>query len=128
MLRKIAVQSAHVGYLGIEKTKGLLRSKVYFPELDKLVEELIKHCIQCQSVTKPKTKPPLQIQLLQKNVWQKAHMDCLGLFPNGSYILVMIDQRSKYSQTDFTSSTCCNKLIPILERIFSIYGIREIIV
>ena len=38
----------------------------------------------------------------------------------------MIDQRPKYLVTDFTSSTSCNKLIAILERIFSIYGIPEI--
>ena len=68
MLCKIAVQLAHVGHLGIEKTKRLLRSKFYFPELDKLVEELFQCCIPCQSVTKPKTKPTLQSQPLQKNV------------------------------------------------------------
>ena len=47
ILRKIVAQLAHGGHLGIEKTKGLLRPKVYFPELDKLVEELIRDCIPC---------------------------------------------------------------------------------
>lgn len=128
ILRRIAVQLAHNGHLGIEKTKGLLRTKVYFPDLDKLVDELIRACIPCQSVTKQKVKPPLQNQPLAKNVWQKVHIDYLGPFPNNSYILVMVDQRSKYPEIDFTSSTSCNKLIPILERIFSIYGIPEIII
>ena len=66
MLSKIAVQLAHVGHLGTEKTKRLLRSKFYFPELDKLAEELFQCCFPCQSVTKPKTKPTLQSQPLQK--------------------------------------------------------------
>ena len=59
ILCKIAIQLAHSGYLGIEKNKELLRSKVYFPKLDKLVEELIRHCIPRQRLTKPKTKPQL---------------------------------------------------------------------
>ena len=92
---------------------------MYFPQLNKLVEELIRHCIPCQSVTKPKTKPPLQNQPLAKHFWQKVHIDYLGPFPNNSYILLTIDQRSKYPEIDFTSSTSCNKLMPILERIFS---------
>ena len=69
MLRKIAVQLAHFGHLRIEKTKELLRSKVHFPKLDKLVEELIKNFIPCQSVAKPKTKPSFQSHPLQNNVW-----------------------------------------------------------
>ena len=40
----------------------------------------------------------------------------------------MIDQRSKYPEIDFISSTSCIKLIPVLERIFNINGIPEIIV
>ena len=119
----------HVGHLGIGKTKRLFRSKVYFPELDKLIEELIQNCIPCPSPTKLKTKPPLQSQPLQKNVWHKVYMDYFGPFPNVSYILVITDQTLQYSKKDFTSSTSCNnKLIPILERIFSTYGILEIIV
>ena len=108
--------------------KTCITIEICFHEVDKLVEELIQNCIPCQSVTKPKTKLPLQSQPLQKNLWQKVHIDYLGPFPNGSYILVMIDQRSKYPEIGFTSSKACNVLIPILERIFSIYGIPEIIV
>ena len=83
VLRKISVQLAHSGHLGIEKTKGLLLSKVYFPEQDKLVEELTCDCIECHCI------PPLQNQPLAKNVWQKVHIDYLGQFPNNSYISVM---------------------------------------
>ena len=43
--------------------------------VDKLLEELIQNYIPCQSVTKPKTKPPLQSQSLHKNVWQKVQID-----------------------------------------------------
>ena len=49
-------------------------------------------------------KPPLQNQTLAKNIWQKVHIGYLRPFPNNSYILVMIDQRSKYPEIYFTSS------------------------
>ena len=34
------------------KTKGLLRSKLYFPQLDELVEKLIAKCVACKVVRK----------------------------------------------------------------------------
>ena len=36
--------------LGIVKTKWLLRTKVYFPKLDELVEKLLAKCLACKLV------------------------------------------------------------------------------
>ena len=38
---------AHEGHQGIVRTKQLLHEKVYFPNIDKLVEETCKSCIPC---------------------------------------------------------------------------------
>ena len=51
-LQSVAVQLAHKGHLGIVKTKSLLRTKVYFPNMDKMVENLIKDCVSCQATGK----------------------------------------------------------------------------
>ena len=37
--QRIAVKLAHIGHLGVVKTKALLRSKSYFPGMDKAVED-----------------------------------------------------------------------------------------
>ena len=45
-LQNKAVDLAHTGHQGIVKTKMLLREKVWFPSIDKLVEEKVKTCLQ----------------------------------------------------------------------------------
>lgn len=42
-----AVATAHEGHQGISRTKSLLRSKVWFPGLNDLVENALKVCIPC---------------------------------------------------------------------------------
>ena len=51
-LREKAVKIAHEGHLGIVKTTGLIREKVWFPGIDKLVENKTKSCIACQPLLK----------------------------------------------------------------------------
>jgi hypothetical protein len=43
-LRNETVTHAHKGHQGIVKTKQALRTKVWWPRIDKDVEEFIKHC------------------------------------------------------------------------------------
>ncbi|VDH91023.1 Hypothetical predicted protein [Mytilus galloprovincialis] len=50
-LRVRAVNIAHEGHQGITKTKAFLRSKIWFPGLNDRVDNAIKDCSACQSVT-----------------------------------------------------------------------------
>ena len=52
-LQNHVIPLAHQGYLGIIKTKGLHRTKGYFPKLDnELVEKLLAKCVTCKVVRK----------------------------------------------------------------------------
>ena len=46
-LQERATQLAHVGHQGIEKTKSLLREKIWYPNMDKRVREMVDKCIVC---------------------------------------------------------------------------------
>ena len=50
-LQERIVDIAHEGHLDIVKTKALLREKVWFPCMDKMVETKVKACLPCQVVT-----------------------------------------------------------------------------
>jgi hypothetical protein len=45
------VELAHRGHQGITKTKALLRTKVWFPNIAEKVEQKVKECIPCQATT-----------------------------------------------------------------------------
>ena len=126
--QKIAVKLAHVGHQGLQKTKALLRTKIYFVRLDELVEKELSTCVPCQAVTKHNTQAPIQNMPIPDRVWQTVNIDYLGPLPNGYYIFVIIDQRSRYPDVEFVHSTAATMLIPRLNRIFSTYGNPENIV
>ena len=60
-LQSKVIAIAHQSHLGIVKTKQLLREKVYFPGIDRKVEELCQGCIPCLAATPMKQSEPLQM-------------------------------------------------------------------
>jgi hypothetical protein len=70
-LQMRVIDLAHEGHQGIVRTKQLLREKVYFPGIDKLVEKTCKSCIPCLASTPKSTFEPLQMSELPSNVWEK---------------------------------------------------------
>lgn len=122
-LQAKALALAHEGHQGIVKTKQLLREKFWFPGLDKQAEQLISHCTPCQSST-PKTEhQPQQMSELPQGPWQKVALDFCGPFPSGDYLLVILDEYSRFPFVEIMSSTSANKTVPLIDKVFSTVGI-----
>lgn len=78
ILRDKVVKLAHEGHQGVVKTKYRLRSKVWWPGMDKDVEELCKRCHGCQ-VTSSYGPPEPMCRVLPPNApWQDCSADLLG--------------------------------------------------
>ena len=123
-LREKAVEIAHEGHLGIVKTKGLTREKVWFPGIDKLVENKTTSCIACQATIKDNKLEPLKMQDLANGPWEVIAVDFKGpIGENHKYILVCMDEFSRYPEIEIVPSTSENCVIPKLEKIFSTHGI-----
>lgn len=124
-LQKRAIDFAHIGHQGIVKTKQLLRSKVWFPKIDILVENAIKSCQPCQSTIQKHHQAPISSTKLPNGAFQQLDMDYAGPFTNGKYVIIVIDEFSRYPIAEITSSTSFNQLQPILQKIFAIFGIPK---
>ena len=48
----IVVKLAHIGHQGLVKTKSLLRNKLFFLNMDKMVAKKLAFCIPCQFIRK----------------------------------------------------------------------------
>lgn len=95
-LQSKAVELAHIGHQGIVKTKGLLRERVWFPGIDKMVENKVHNCLTCQATTRGKTTTePTKPTKLPKAPWKEVSIDFCGPFPSGDYLLVA-SQKLKY--------------------------------
>lgn len=49
-LQQRAIDIAHETHLGMEKTKALIRGKIWFFQIDQRIKNTIEQCISCQAV------------------------------------------------------------------------------
>lgn len=122
-LQQNIIELAHKGHQGVVKTKKLLREKVWFPDLDKMVETRIKSCIPCQATITQHTRTPIISTPLPSNPWESLAMDFAGPFPNGKYVMVILDEFSRFPVVEVIKSLKATKIINHLNRIFGLFGI-----
>jgi len=122
-LRQQALHLAHEGHLGIVGMKQNLRTKVWWPGMDKAAELHCRSCHGCQLVARPDPPEPLRPTCLPDGPWQDIATDLLGPLPSGHSILVVVDYYSRYYEYEIMNSTTADKVIDRLEEIFSRHGI-----
>lgn len=125
-LQKSVIQIAHASHQGIVKTKAFLRQTVWFPGLDKLVEEAVGSCLPCQALTPGTQHPPLQMTTLPNKPWAEIAVDFYGPLQTGEYLLVVIDEYSRYPEVEIVHSTSAQCVIKHLDAIFARQGCPEV--
>ena len=120
-LQERALRIAHEGHLGINKTKELLRSKVWFPGIDKAVYLTIRSCLACQ-LNSREVREPIKSTAIPSKIWDELAMDFLGL-PNGRELGVIIDKCSRFPVAFEVTTTAAAHVTPKLDELFSILGI-----
>jgi hypothetical protein len=128
-LQSQAIDLAHVGHQGIVKTKLLLREKVWFPCIDKIVEQKVKTCLPCQAVTTDTHRhpEPLIMTPLPDAPRQEVAVDFVGPFPSGELLLVVIDEFSRFPKVVIVTTTSAKSVIPKLDNIFSHQGVPVVL-
>ena len=121
-LRNHVIQLAHEGHQGIVKTKQRLRSKVWWPGIDKQAESHCRQCIDCMSVAKPDPPQPVSMTKFPDKPWSFLSADLMGPLPNGQSIIVLVDYYSRYFECAFLTSTKSEKIVEFLDTIFARYG------
>lgn len=61
-LRQRTLQNAHEGHQGMVRIKHMIRGNVWWPGVDSNIEEMIKACLPCQSVSSKYTAEPYNRQ------------------------------------------------------------------
>ena len=95
-LRSRVLTLAHEGHPGIVSMKQRLRSKVWWPGIDKEAEKFCKTCFGCQLVSSPAHPEPIKSTPLPQGPWQDLALDLLGPLPLGDSVLFVVDYFSRY--------------------------------
>ena len=107
-LRKQVFQLAHEGHQGIVKTKNRLRSKVWWPKIDKDAESLCKVCNGCQAVGDSVVPEPVA-RSKPPGPWLDCAGDLLGPLPDGENLLLVVGYYSRYYEVVVMRTTTSTK-------------------
>ena len=104
-LRSRVIAAGHEGHQGIVKTKMLLRSKVWYPDIDKDVTALVSGCRGCQAAVNDSSREPLIMSELPEAPWEYLSTDFHGPLPSGEYLISVIDDYSRFPVVKIARST-----------------------
>ena len=122
-LQRRALDIAHEGHQGMSKTKALVRTKVWFPGIDKSIETMIRECLPCQATTPEERREPLNMSELPEGPWQHVSMYFCGPLPTSENLLVIVDEYSRYPVVEVVNSTSAKTVIPVIDKVFSMFGV-----
>ena len=77
----------HIGHCGMTRMKALARSYMWWPGLDKSIEEIVIACQVCQSI---KSSPPATLVhpwVQPAKPRKRVHVDFAGPFKEKTYLL-----------------------------------------
>ncbi len=123
VLQARALALAHEGHLGIVGMTQHLRTKVWWPGMDRAAERHCKSCHGCQIVSRPDAPEPLRPLPLPDGPWQDLAVDLLGPLPSKHSIIIVVDYYSRFYEYDILTSTTTSNVIDSLEGIFSRHGL-----
>ena len=95
-LRTILIKDLHAEHLGMVKMKQLARKYLWWPRLDKEIEEL---CTTCQETAKAPPSSQRASWSWPAGPWKSLRLDFAGPY-QGKTFLVIVDAYSKFLEGD----------------------------
>ncbi|KFD50450.1 hypothetical protein M513_08677 [Trichuris suis] len=120
-LRSQVLQLIHLGHFGMQRTKQLARSVVYWPQVDADIEQLCRTCTTCAEHHNMPEKSVNHPWMLPEKLWSRLHLDHAINFMGLNW-LVVVDAYSKYPCTHPTVSTSTKATMELLEQDFAHFG------
>ena len=122
-LRPRLLEIAHEGHPGIVQMKQRLRTKVWWPKIDRDAEKFCRSCFGCQVVSKPPHPEPMARTQLPDGPWQDLAIDYLGPLPTGEYVFVAVDYYSRWYEVNITKSPTAEQTVRSLKKFFATHGL-----
>ncbi|KAK7933488.1 hypothetical protein WMY93_004384 [Mugilogobius chulae] len=125
-MRKDMLHRLHEGHLGVEKCKRRAREAIYWPGINKDIEEMIQKCEICLKHHYKQVKEPMLVPELPTAPWEKVGTDLFHL--HGKDYLLLIDYYSNYPEIAQLTSTTAQSVITHLKGFFARHGIPHCVV
>lgn len=67
------------------------------------------------------------MSILPEVPWHSVSADFYGPLPTGEYLLVIVDEYTRYPVVESVRSTSANTVIPVMDKVFSMFGIPRVV-
>ncbi|XP_055523140.1 uncharacterized protein K02A2.6-like [Wyeomyia smithii] len=119
-LRFQFLKIAHEGHLGSSMMKSTLRLSLWWPRMDREVENFVRNCRGCILVAAPDAPEPMTRKQLPDGPWKEIAIDFLGPLPEGQWLFVVVDYYSRFVEVvemwDITASNTIRELSTMFGR------------
>ena len=116
-MRSDILHQLHEAHLGIEKTRLLMRVSVYWPNIYKDIEMMVKRCAVCQESQTEHRQQPL---LAHDVPWTKVAIDLFQI--KGDNYLLVTDYHSKFYLVEKMHATTSSSIAIKSAQWFSMFG------
>ncbi|XP_037529456.1 uncharacterized protein K02A2.6-like [Rhipicephalus sanguineus] len=117
----------HAGHRGMLAMKKCARSYVWWPGIDKVIEEAVRQCRECLSTQKSPPKAPIPSWDRPKTPWHPVHVDFAGPLLGRTY-LVVVDAHTKWVEVRHVTQATSAVVIDVLRSTFATFGIPRKVV
>lgn len=119
--RRDILKRLHKSHMGIIKTKQRARETVYWPSMNRQIEEVIEKCETCLEKRNKLPKEPMMIHPIPTLPWTKVAADLFELA--GKHFIVMVDYYSNFIEVEDLANQSAKEVIRNMKRIISRHGI-----
>lgn len=126
ILRSYVLNQLHSSHTGIVRMKTLARSYVFWPNIDKDIQQCVADCNVCQ-MTRNVNKEVVTSSWPQTTYpFERIHLDFFMLA--GRTFLILVDSYSKYIEVKSMKRTTAHCLLDELQKFFVVFGLPQEIV
>lgn len=120
-LRKDMLEKIHYNHLGIEKCKNRAREILFWPMMNKEIEDVIKNCEICMKFRKSNVKQTLINRELPNGPWETLGVDVF--FCKNTNWLLTVDYFSKYVEISKLPDISTDSVVTALKTQFCRFGV-----
>ena len=120
-MRKEMLQILHTSHAGIEKSKQRAKESIFWPKINKDIEDYLNRCSVCQTLRNSKQKKSLLPVEVPTLPWNTVGLDVFTL--KGYDYLLCVDYHSKYPEVSKLNTKTAQGIIAAIKPIFARHGI-----
>ena len=122
-LREEMTEKLHSSHIGIQGCLRRARETLYWPGMNKKVEDYIAKCSTCNSYQSEQAKKPMISHHIPTRPWEKVGTDLFEL--NNRDFLITVDYYSNYFEVDRLTSKTAKEVINKTKANFARHGIPD---